>query len=84
MHFLVDWRKTRMNGVKNNRLLQVYPRKWSKPPEGWVNINVDAATFNVGFVGIGSIMRDSGGNFLREKCERIEGAWKPGKRKLLV
>lgn len=48
-----------MNDMKNSGHLKSYPKKWNKPPDGWIKIEIDDAMFNEGFVDINCIMRDS-------------------------
>lgn len=39
---------------------------------GWVNVNIDAATFTeMNAIGIGNVIRDDGGNFLRVMCKKV-------------
>lgn len=49
-------------------------RKWSRPPPGWVKMNVDAAIFQDGCIGVGSVLRDSQGKFMKASCTRMNGA----------
>lgn len=72
-----------MNDMKNSGHLKAYPKKWNKPPDGWIKINIDDAMFNEGFVDIYCIMRDSNMNILRAKSGWIEGIWKPGEEEAL-
>ncbi|KAL8134494.1 uncharacterized protein LOC141714729 [Apium graveolens] len=40
-------------------------KKWVKPPDSWVKVNIDAATFeSSGCIGLGSVVRGNAGNFL--------------------
>ena len=35
------------------------PRRWRKPEQGWVKVNIDVAVFmESGCIGVGSIIRD--------------------------
>lgn len=47
-------------------------RKWCKPPQGWIKINVDAAyRTDARYLGAGCVMRDEQGQFLRARASRI-------------
>lgn len=51
---------------------------WSKPPTGWVKINVDAVyKERLGFIGVRCMVRDSRGSFLRARTNVIEGSMQP-------
>lgn len=77
VNMLNDWRKACMNEVRGMRMMCSGTRKWQTPPTGWFKINVDATIFPDGWVGLGCVVRDSYGRFLRAKCGRIEGRWQP-------
>lgn len=40
---------------------------WTKPPEGWIKINIDAAC-GQGTGGMGCVVRDDFGDFIRARC----------------
>lgn len=48
---------------------------WRKPTDGWLKINMDAAVFTDGSIGIGAFIRDSQGCFIGARCREVEGAW---------
>ncbi|KAL8128281.1 hypothetical protein AgCh_015020 [Apium graveolens] len=54
MNLLQDWREAHENGRKASTRVATGVRIWSRPPEGWVKINVDAAIFQDGSIGIDS------------------------------
>lgn len=46
--------------------------------QGWVKINVDDAVFSdINCIGVGSVIRDECGTFVRARCRRIEGLLNP-------
>ncbi|XP_074374105.1 uncharacterized protein LOC141714486 [Apium graveolens] len=51
-------------------------RKWEKPNEGWIKVNVDAAVFQDS-IGCGAVIRDAQGVFMGAFCKKVEGAWRP-------
>ncbi|XP_074377753.1 uncharacterized protein LOC141719275 [Apium graveolens] len=75
MNLLQDWREAQKNGRKASTKIASGVRIWNSPPEGWVKINVDTAIFQDGSIGIGSIIRDSSGQFLSARCRKMVGAW---------
>ncbi|KAL8115005.1 hypothetical protein AgCh_021723 [Apium graveolens] len=52
-------------------------RVWSLPLNGWLKINVDAAVFMNGSIGVAAVIRDDRGGFVAARALRIPGAWKP-------
>ena len=47
--------------------------KWIPPPDGWLMINVDAATFkNPPRMGVGLVVRDHRGDFIAACCQLIQ------------
>ncbi|XP_074344569.1 uncharacterized protein LOC141683717 [Apium graveolens] len=77
LNLLDDWRKAQ--GAANEGGCQVgtAATRWSKPPAELKKINVDAALFSDGSIGLGSVIRDSIGQFLRARCGRVNGRWQP-------
>lgn len=49
-------------------------KTWSRPPDGWVKINIDA-TYRQGedFIGTGCVVRDEHGRFLRVRTNVLRG-----------
>lgn len=54
-----------------------------KPPEFGTKINVDAALWPDGCVGIGDVIRNSAGQFVRARCGQVVGAWQVRKAEAL-
>ncbi|CAL1395939.1 unnamed protein product [Linum trigynum] len=50
---------------------------WRRPPPGWVKVNVDAAVLKGEGTGMGMIIRDSEGVFLRAAVRRERKCWPP-------
>lgn len=83
LNLLTEWRKARVIEGQAVRRTAVGMQVWSKPPAGWKKINVDAATFTAGYVGIGGVIRDEDGRFIRGRCSRIEGNWRANEAEAL-
>lgn len=77
LNLLTDWKEARLDDMKKSKQVQACIKRWSKPPVGWIKINLDAAIFPEGFIGVGIVIRDSHGDFVRAICSHIEGAWQP-------
>ncbi|KAL8100316.1 hypothetical protein AgCh_032534 [Apium graveolens] len=77
INLLHEWREAQVLVGGGNQNVVAGVRVWVKPPFGWVNVNVDAAIFQNGYIGVGCVMRDTSGQFLGARCMRIEGAWRP-------
>lgn len=43
---------------------------------GWVKVNIDAAVFLDGSIGVGAIIRDEHSGFVAARGKKIAGAWK--------
>lgn len=54
-------------------------RVWSSPLSGWLKINVDAAVFMNGGIGVAAVIRDDQGAFVAARAMKIQGAWKPAR-----
>lgn len=53
-------------------------RKWSPPSQGWVKVNIDAAMFgDIGCTGIGCVIRDENGVFIRARNQKIAANLQP-------
>lgn len=75
MNLLQDWREAQEAGRKAKSQSAADVRIWTKPPMGWVKVNVDAAVFQDGSIGVGSVVRDMYGQFLSARCRRVNVAW---------
>lgn len=45
MNLLSDWRKAQEQCQSSRMSVEASTRQWSKPPQGWIKINVDVAIF---------------------------------------
>lgn len=68
LNLVADWRRARQVDKVTRRDGQAQVKIWSKPPEGWVKVNIDAS-YRQGedHVGIGCVVRDEHGQFLRAR-----------------
>lgn len=73
LNLLTEWK--RAQETDGNKVKQQRTRKsWSKPPADWVKINIDAACRpGEEFVGLGCVMRDSRGRFIRARSNKVRG-----------
>ncbi|XP_074347622.1 uncharacterized protein LOC141686487 [Apium graveolens] len=56
----------------------VQQKTWSKPPEGWIKINIDVACYTGrDNIGVGCVVRDDRGVFQRARSNQIGGLRKP-------
>lgn len=78
MNFLYDWRKAQQE-INKSTGVQNSPIRWSKPEQaGWVKINVNAARFeDMNSIGVGAVIRDAQGEFVRARSRRIGGLLQP-------
>lgn len=68
-----EWIKCQQEKQVRKSVNLMSARRWVSPPQGWVKINVDAAIFEAtGSVGLGSVIRDEHGNFVRARSQKIE------------
>ncbi|KAL8089862.1 hypothetical protein AgCh_039356 [Apium graveolens] len=65
--------------LDNSKKQPVYAENlsWSRPPVGWITVNVDAALCWDNCVGVGAVIRDSEEKFVRARCGRINDRWQP-------
>ncbi|KAL8102066.1 hypothetical protein AgCh_026811 [Apium graveolens] len=75
---LDDWKKARQEDHNHSSVRNIATRTWNKPPPGWVKINIDAAIFlHISCSGLGSVIRDDTGRFLRARNKRVEAVLHP-------
>ncbi|XP_074359978.1 uncharacterized protein LOC141700103 [Apium graveolens] len=74
LNLVADWRRDRQVDKVTRRDGQGQLKTWSKPPEGWIKINVDA-TYRQGGeqIGVGCVVRDDRGQFLRARTNILHG-----------
>lgn len=75
---LYEWNRAKEEEPRNNNQQQISSRRWSKPPERWIKINTDAAcNQNMGRMGVGCIIRDDQGRFIRARSKVVQGRVQP-------
>ncbi|KAL8119392.1 hypothetical protein AgCh_016783 [Apium graveolens] len=78
VNMLQEWRHSQLEKQKHHATSSKSPRRWQKPDEGWVKINIDAAVFiEFGCTGVGSVIRDWNGGFIRARNQNIEAVYQP-------
>lgn len=74
LNLVSDWRKARQKDETIRGVSTGHCRTWMKPPHDWVKINVDAAYRAGGNnIGVGCVVRDSTGKFLRARNNLLHG-----------
>ncbi|KAL8125037.1 hypothetical protein AgCh_012638 [Apium graveolens] len=76
---LASWKEAQLERVRSSTATVGHNiQRWQAPDQHWVKINIDAATFmELGTVGIGGVIRDERGSFVRAMCKQIRGNWTP-------
>ncbi|XP_017240177.2 uncharacterized protein LOC108212974 [Daucus carota subsp. sativus] len=59
-------------------------RVWSKPSMGWFKVNVDAAVFMLGGIGVAAVVRDDQGGFVAAHVLKLPGKWNPREAEALA
>lgn len=77
INLLQDWKEAPTRERQATNQVDAGFRVWTRPSVGWSKMNVDAAVFQDGSTGIGSVLRDSDGQFIHARCRRIHGEWTP-------
>lgn len=78
LNLLADWKRAQQDKVKYKLGLSPSSRRWQKPQVGWAKINIDAAIFlHNNAIGVGGVIRDARGSFVRAMCQQMEGIWHP-------
>lgn len=74
---LQEWQQSQEGvGSKQGRI-DSSGRRWCRPPEGWVKVNIDAACHDQqGSIGVGCVVRDDNGQFLRALGSKVMGRWR--------
>ncbi|XP_017217366.2 uncharacterized protein LOC108194940 [Daucus carota subsp. sativus] len=63
-HLLREWTEAQIKEESRKIRGEVGDRVWSPPPTGWLKINIDAAVFLDGTIGVGAVIRDDRGCFI--------------------
>ncbi|XP_017239320.1 uncharacterized protein LOC108212100 [Daucus carota subsp. sativus] len=74
VNMLTDWRKALEQGERRTGGVQVQQRQWSKPPAGWLKVNIDASCRQGNeWIGAGCVVRDEEGRFVRARTTVVRG-----------
>lgn len=75
-NMLNDWKKAMEENRKQATQAQGAVRRWIKPQQGWIKINVDAACKQgENLVRVGCIARDDRGHFIRARNNVLRGSF---------
>lgn len=79
LQLLQDWKRSQEHqDQEERRKQQMSSRQWRKPQEGWVKVNIDAACRDhSGVIGMGCIVRDDRGEFVRARSATARGGMPP-------
>ncbi|XP_074374021.1 uncharacterized protein LOC141714399 [Apium graveolens] len=78
MSLVQEWQRSQETGQGARGRKCSVNKRWCRPQEGWVKINIDAACHDqVGYIGAGCIVRDDRGRFIRARSIKIRGGWQP-------
>ena len=77
INFLAEWKEAQVRDEDRRLRGELGRRVWCPPKEGWVKINIDAAVFLDGSIGVGAVIRDSQTKFVIARGRKIAGAWRP-------
>lgn len=78
MNLLADWNRAREDDCKYKNQQPGGTVHWCKPSVGWIKVNVDATCKpGVEFVGVGCVILDDEGKFIRARSSRIRGIIQP-------
>ncbi|XP_074371437.1 uncharacterized protein LOC141712407 [Apium graveolens] len=73
LNMMYEWKQNCLEKFKQKVVSNVSARKWYVPQQGWMKVNVDAAVFmEQGYTGIGSVIRNEHGEFVRARNQRLE------------
>ena len=73
LNLLGEWKKAHEQQVISGTSAgpSIVIKKWEKPQNPWVKVNIDAALFeDIDCIGLGSIVRGADGNFLMAMSRR--------------
>lgn len=77
-NMLVEWQRSREEQVAITAQQRPGNRRWCKPPAGWIKVNTDAACLmGSNKVGVGCVIRDERGKFLRARSNVVQGGLQP-------
>lgn len=73
VNLLSEWRRARDLDTSRKHSVIRNDVGWQMPPSLWIKINVDDALPRDSFVGVGAVIRNSGGQFVRARSRGIAG-----------
>lgn len=74
LNLVSDWKRARQTEVLGKTVAPGHCKTWCKPQEGWIKINLDASFYEgAGRIGIGCVVRDDRGCFLRARTNVLPG-----------
>ena len=72
VNMLSEWKRAREEDERTQISARLSSKQWCKPPDGWIKINVEATCQqNTAYIGVGCVVRDDVGGFLRARACRI-------------
>ncbi|XP_074323039.1 uncharacterized protein LOC141659986 [Apium graveolens] len=75
---IAEWNRAREASAKLVNQNQATSRVWTKPPEGWIKINIDVVChLDTGQAGVGCIIRDYQGYFFRVRSKVLQRNLQP-------
>ncbi|XP_074374523.1 uncharacterized protein LOC141714927 [Apium graveolens] len=80
-HLIRDWREAQVKDEKRTIRGAMGARVWSKPNEGWLKVNIDAAIFLYGSIGVSAIVRDDQARFVASRGNELQVLGSLGKQK---
>ncbi|XP_074359955.1 uncharacterized protein LOC141700079 [Apium graveolens] len=74
LNLMWEWRNVNEGGVGGMKLKQPSMKKWSRPLQGWIKINVDdIGQGNTENIGVACVARDDIGRFLGARSSNCRG-----------
>lgn len=73
LNLLAEWKKAheQQDNSIPNRGTSIAVRKWEKPQNMWVKVNIDVAIFeDINCIGLGSVVRGADGQFIMVMSRR--------------
>lgn len=79
LQMLQDWRRSQeCKDDSEQRRQQTNIRRWCRPHEGWIKVNIDAAYRGQSeFIGMSCVVRDDKGGFVRARSAKVRGGMPP-------
>ena len=76
---LVSWNLAHLKQTRSTSgTMRTSIQRWQPPQPHWVKINIDAAIFtDLNSIGVGGVIRDERGQFVKAMCKQKQGTWSP-------